>query len=97
MQMAVTETPRPLAELTALQRDVLAQLNQMDDPIVRDVADALGESYGDEVVYATVANALAALQQMGLVEGDRDGRKKNYRLTDAGERELRNDINWRQA
>lgn len=94
--MAVKENGRPLADLTAIQRDVLAQLRKMDDPIGREVADALGDSYDGEVVYGTVNNALTGLERIGLVEGDRDGREKTYRLTDAGERELRADINWRQ-
>lgn len=57
---------------------------------------ALEESYGDDVVYTTVTNVLAGLEQIGLAESERDGRNKNYCVTDAGERELRADINWRQ-
>jgi len=95
--MAVKESERPLAELTAMQRDVLAQLAGMDAPKGVEVVAAIEDSYGDTVTEASVYNALTALGNMGLVESERDGREKHYSTTDAGERELRSDINWRQS
>jgi len=94
--MAVKNSERPLVELSALQRDVLAQLAGMDAPKGVTVVATLEDSYDDTVTETSVYNALTALGNMGLVESKRGGREKYYQTTDAGERELRADIKWRQ-
>lgn len=92
----MSKSSRPLHELPEFKRDVLAAVAKLDDPNGREIQSHVTESYGTLIRENRVYRNLRELEDVGLVEVDRDGLTNSYRLTEDGEAKARADVKWRE-
>jgi DNA-binding PadR family transcriptional regulator len=88
---------QPLHDLTAFQRDLLAVMKRVDEPIHGiGIKERLEEQYEEMVNHGRLYPNLDDLVEKGLVDkGKRDDRTNEYRLTSRGQREFYSDLAWR--
>lgn len=84
-----------MRHLTAFQRDILFALAKLHEPKGLDVKDYLEAYYSDEIRHGRLYPNLDTLVEKALVDkGQHDQRTNKYTLTDRGERELRERLEW---
>ncbi|WP_336036855.1 PadR family transcriptional regulator [Halobacterium yunchengense] len=87
-----------MADLTALQRDVLFAVAGRDSPNGQEVRRELVETQGRDVLSGHIYIDLGTLVDAGLVEkGARDGRSNEYALTTDGEAWVADRLAWERA
>lgn len=87
-----------MRHLTAFQRDILFAIAKLDEPKGLDVKDYLETYYADEIRHGRLYPNLDALVEKSLVnKGQHDQRTNKYTLTEDGEEELRNRVEWELA
>ena len=91
----------PMDDLTGFQRDILAVIADENGPCGADISHRLTGVYGDEHnLHSRLYMALDELRDEGHIadiETDEDERTRPLKLTDKGERKLRNDHRWRNT
>lgn len=98
MTTSAPPTPRPLDECTALQRDILILTAQHGAQSGKELMEQLNGTYqlpDNEVSESRFYAHLDKLQQAGLMTAhERDGRTKEYQLTETGVRRLIDYAAW---
>lgn len=89
---------RRLADLTAVQRDILWALSRLERPKGLAVKAVLDEYYPTPVTHGWLYPNLDAVVERGLAgKGQRDGRTNEYWLTPAGRRALKRHRAWTRS
>lgn len=87
-----------MADLTALQRDIMFTVAGLDSPNGQEIRRELAETQGRDVLSGHIYLSLEQLVDRGLIEkGRRDGRSNEYALTGDGEAWLGNRLEWENA
>ena len=95
MTETVSDTVRPLHDLNAFRRDLLAVCARDGPTKGLRLKEALQDAYGTEVNHGRLYPALDDLVQLGLVSKEAvDRRSNHYWVTSRGERELEAHTNW---
>lgn len=82
-------------QMTAIQRDLLFVLNGMEKPHGQDIKDELKRSQDRSLNDARVYTNLNELAERDLLaKGKKDGRTKEYELTEEGRQQLYARIKW---
>jgi len=86
----------PLADLTAIRRDVLSVVSKRDGAAGIEIKTGLEKARDrEEITVAQIYPALDALVERGLVDKDQsDGRTNSYSITKHGSMALRAHVNW---
>lgn len=79
-------------ELTAPRRDILVAIAAADDPTGVGVREILADWRGENVHQGGFSRLVNDLEYQGLVESDREGKHKRYRLTEEADSLLRSRI-----
>lgn len=83
-------------DLTGFQRDLLYQLEKMDNPNGQQIMQRLQERYPTEIHHGRLYPNLDTLVEKGLVvKGNINRRSNFYKLSERGQRELQKDKEWR--
>lgn len=86
-----------MADLTALQRDILFVLAGLDSPCGIEVKSELDETDVHDVLSGHLYESIDALVDAGYVEkSPRDGRTNEYYLTDEGREYVRRRVSWQR-
>lgn len=84
-----------MADLTALQRDILFAVAGLDSPNGQEIRRELAETQGRNVLSGHIYLSIEQLVDAELVEkSSRDGRSNEYSLTDDGNAWLRDRLTW---
>lgn len=87
-----------MADLTALQRDVLFAVSGLDDPNGQEVRRELTETQGRNVLSGHIYLGLDRLVDEELVgKAARDGRSNEYALTDDGRAWVVDRLEWERS
>lgn len=87
-----------MADLTALQRDVLFAVAGIDSPNGQDIRRELADSQGRDILSGHIYLNLEQLVDKGLIEKSaRNGRSNEYALTADGESWLDDRLEWEQT
>lgn len=96
--MDSNHTPNhPLTELSAFQRDILAAVSRLENPIGVEIGDALEEYYSDGISAGRLYPNLEELVEGGLLDKrPRDDRSDYYVVTTPGREVFIRDLSWRE-
>lgn len=84
-----------MADMTALQRDILFAVAGLESPNGQEIRRELVETQGRDVLSGHIYLSIEQLVDAGLVaKQSRDGRSNEYSLTEAGETWLDNRLAW---
>lgn len=87
-----------MADLTALQRDILFAVSGLDSPNGQEIRRELAETQGRNVLSGHIYLSLEQLVDDGLVaKAASDGRSNAYALTDCGESWVRDRLGWERT
>lgn len=87
-----------MAELTALQRDILFAVAGLDAPNGQTIRGELAETQGRNVLSGHIYLSLEQLVDRGLVgKTSRDGRSNEYALTEDGDAWVWDRLEWERA
>lgn len=82
-------------ELTGLQRDTLIVISGLKEPNGVDIQKELQNYHNTDIHRGKLYPLLETLIEKDLVtKRQREGRSNEYRLTDSGERTLKDHLNW---
>jgi DNA-binding PadR family transcriptional regulator len=87
-----------MADLTALQRDVLFAVADLDSPNGQAIRSELAETQGRNVLSGHIYLSLERLVEEGLVrKAARDGRSNEYALTEDGNAWVVDRLEWERS
>lgn len=87
-----------MADMTALQRDILFTVAGLESPNGQEIRRELAESQGRDVLSGHIYLSIEQLVETGLVEKQaRDGRSNEYSLTSEGVAWLTDRLEWERG